>query len=149
MILTSTENLRENDMLKPGKATGFRDSFGEPILFGGYVKIPCDINHDLHGSYAIFQVESRGTVPVVSYRYSERGLVLPRGMTGQPLPAYYDPGELMASPATDMPALRPMSSVTVIPTSDGDDNYSRLKRHADAEKQWRRESRQRKGTKLR
>lgn len=126
-----------------GSPTGFFDSVGEPICFDGYLKIPCDANLDLHGNYAVYQVESRGTVPAVSYRYSETGIKLPKGMTGQLLTEFYDAHIIMTVSSDKISSLRPESRIEVIPFIKGENTYHALYAAAEQEKQRRRESRRR------
>lgn len=70
--------------------TGLVDSNGKEIQVGDLVKMPCEINQEMHGAFTLYRIEQRGIVPVLVYERSEKGVIGYRGMFGKPLSECYD-----------------------------------------------------------
>lgn len=93
-----------------GTATGLMDSNGRPILVGDYVRIPTDVNQEFHGAWAEYEVVMQGLIPVLYYRRSEAGELLPQGYLAQELSGLYDLKLLLY--ARDVSTLRPRDNCT-------------------------------------
>ncbi len=94
------------------QCTGFCDSTGTLIKFGNRVRIPTD-DDSIHGSFAVYEITKKGTsTPFVRYLYSEKGQVLPVGMTGCPLTDLYDAKQL--GKLDDVSALCPDDELLII-----------------------------------
>lgn len=68
----------------------FSDSNGVQLNIGDYVKRPCQINTNIHGSWAVNQIIEQAGLPVLSYCYSEKGKIIPSGYTRTLLSDLYD-----------------------------------------------------------
>ena len=91
-------------MLNP-PSIGLCDSEGKEFYVGDFFKIPTEINQEVHGDWALFEIRQQGLTPIASYYCSQTGQALPKGMTGQPMSQYYNP-KLFCF-ANDSIALRP------------------------------------------
>lgn len=78
----------------PRIETGLYDSDQQPICVGDLLKLEVTSNTDLHGSYSVYEVIQPGVIPLMSYLYSEKGQVVPKGKAGGPLNNMYDPNLL-------------------------------------------------------
>lgn len=94
------------------QCTGFFDSEGGLIKFGNRVRLPIDANTDIHGHFAVYKLIHKGCAPFVSYLYSEKGQVLPVGMTGCMLTDLYDSQDF--GKFKDMAAIRPNEELLII-----------------------------------
>lgn len=92
-------------MLDQGTPTGCYDTDGVEFKIGDLIRQDVVCNNELHGSWALYQIELRGIVPVYVYVQSERGPILPPGYLGQPLSCLYDGKMFMFS--NDRKSLRP------------------------------------------
>lgn len=90
-------------------ATGLCDSDGVMLSFGDLVQKPTECNEDMHGSWAVYEVVRQGSTPLLSYRYSERGEVLPSGYLVAPLSDEYD--RKMFCFAKQSKTLRPLTKL--------------------------------------
>jgi hypothetical protein len=108
-------------MLEIGTPTGLHDSACEMISIGSYVKVPCEDEQGVHGAFAVYQVEARGAIPVLSYRFSEKGIVLPSGWSGCPLSDFYDTEQLVCGELDD---LVPEEHLRTLPTWDAKKEYN-------------------------
>lgn len=100
------------ESLVQSNETGLHDSDGNMIHIGDHVRKPCEINTELHGTWSEYEITQRGIVPVLMYVKSEKGQILPRGYTGQPLSDQYDRKNFMF--VTDISTLRPTGLMRVV-----------------------------------
>lgn len=84
--------------------TGLCDSNGTPLSVGDNVKL-FNPDAEAHGEWSEYKIILRGIIPALSYLHSEKGQVLPVGMTGMPLSDFYDTEEFMRSDTLE--AIRP------------------------------------------
>lgn len=74
-----------------GRPTGFLDSEGRPIYEGDILRVSTsDFAHDLHGTWADYQVTFRNGLWVGHYLQSEKGQILPNGYLACELSDYVD-----------------------------------------------------------
>ncbi|OEE38295.1 hypothetical protein A1QO_02640 [Vibrio genomosp. F10 str. ZF-129] len=71
-------------------STGLCDSDGHILKFGDLVQKPTECNSEMHGAWAVYEIVRQGATPMLSYRYSEKGEVLPIGCLASPLSDEYD-----------------------------------------------------------
>lgn len=101
------------------RKTGVADSTGREILIGDRVRQPC-VNPDSspHGQWAVHEVLMQASFPILSYCYSQKGKVLPRGYTRGFLSDLYDPKVLLWINEGHLP--RPMDEdIRVIDSEEG------------------------------
>ena len=55
-------------------ATGLCDSDGNMLFVGDRIRMVVTANKGLHGEWAEYEIEMRGIVPVIFYKWSEKGL---------------------------------------------------------------------------
>lgn len=92
--------------------TGLCDSQGKEIHIGDIVRRFSDFNVEVHGTYVDYTVVQVGIVPILSYLISEKGQVLPKGYTAQPLSDLYGTKNLVF--AEDSMELEPYEDEIII-----------------------------------
>ncbi|GAB1537170.1 hypothetical protein ADMFC3_28010 [Geovibrio sp. ADMFC3] len=70
------------------KSTGMFDQNEKEIWGSDIVRIPVEINQELHGKWADYEVVYRNGQWIASYLSSEKGAVLPRNYLASPLILY-------------------------------------------------------------
>lgn len=99
-------------MFDTGVPLGLCDSIGKEFKIGDLVRINCTVNQEIHGEFACYRVQMVGGVPVLLYEVSEKGQIIPKGYTGQPLSHLYDTEAFMTT--QDSNKLRPSEFVMVL-----------------------------------
>ncbi|MCA9037380.1 MAG: hypothetical protein KDA91_19725 [Planctomycetaceae bacterium] len=96
---------------EPGLHTGLYDTDGRGITIGTIVRKKVNINNDVHGTWAEYEVKQQGMTPILSYHRSEKGQVLPQGYTASLLADEYDQKMFLFS--TRLRDLRPIEWMVV------------------------------------
>jgi len=88
MVIVKENELVE--MMSDSVCTGLSDSNRKLIKIKDKLKMDTTINEDVHGDWVVYEVKQQGLTPVISYLYSEKGQVLPKGGAVSPLCVHYD-----------------------------------------------------------
>ena len=91
------------------QCTRLCDSNGNVLYSGDKIKRPTNCNQEVHGDWTVCEIVLQGSVPVLSYLYSEKGKILPEGTTRSFLSDEYDQKLLLW--ATDISKLRPTNTL--------------------------------------
>ena len=70
--------------------TGLYDSDGRGLTIGTVVRKAVTANTDAHGKWAEYEIKRQGMTPILSYKRSEKGQVLPEGYLASLLADEYD-----------------------------------------------------------
>ena len=70
--------------------TGLYDSDGRGLTIGTVVRKAVTVNTDVHGNWAEYEIKQQGMTPILSYKQSEKGQVLPVGYLSTLLALEYD-----------------------------------------------------------
>lgn len=94
--------------------TGLHDSDGRGLTIGTVVRKAVYANTDVHGAWAEYEIKQQGMTPILSYKRSEKGQVLPEGYLASLLADEYDSKMFLFT--TRLADLRPVERMVVTST---------------------------------
>lgn len=94
--------------------TGLYDSDGRGLAIGTVVRKEVTVNTDVHGSWVEYEISRQGMTPILSYKRSEKGEVLPKGYLASLLADEYDRKMFLFT--TKLADLRPVERMVVTST---------------------------------